>query len=566
MERNLLLAFVLIGVVMYISQTYFAPPPPPKKAAAPTTQSEPAKQSASPAAADANTKPTPPEPVAKPAPAPNASVEKVEPVLIIQTDLYRVAFSNQGATARSWQLRQYRGNDGKPLELINIAAGMDFPFALYFPAAKPTADVNWTWYKQTPDPDNLGVTYEYSDGRTNVRKVFRFQQHSYLTMVSTEVTVDGKPIQALIEWRGGFGDLTVPTAAGNQRTLYFDVTQNKLVEPTAKSAANGPLTASGNFSFGGLADNYFAAVFLAEGTSGMTHVTFSDRVKTPIDETPQPFTGMAVSDGPANRFELFVGPKDLDLLAKINPKLEQTVDFGWLSFLAKPLFLIVNYVNDHWVRNFGWAIVLVTIALNFILFPVKMANMKSMRKMQALKPQIDAINNKYKGIGLRDPKKGDQNQEVMDLYKKHGVNPMGGCVPMLLQIPFFIAFYKVFTVSVEMRGASWLWVHDLSQPEHLWAVSSGQWEIRILPIVMIASQFIMQKMTPQPAGDPAQQKMMMFMPLIFGFMFYGFPSGLVLYYLTCYLVSMAQQWFFNTTSLANVAAQSVLPPKKNGRK
>src|SRR5690349_20741704 len=140
-----------------------------------------------------------------------------------------------------------------------------------------------------------------------------------------------------------------------------------------------------------------------------------------------------------------------------------------------------------------------------------MTNMKSMRKMQALKPQIDAINAKYKGVSLRDPKKGDQNQEVMELYKKHGVNPMGGCVPMLLQIPFFIAFYKVFTVSVEMRGAPWLWVTDLSQAEH--------WQIKILPLVMIASQFIMQKMTPQPAGDPAQQKMMMFMPLLFGFMF-----------------------------------------------
>jgi YidC/Oxa1 family membrane protein insertase len=234
------------------------------------------------------------------------------------------------------------------------------------------------------------------------------------------------------------------------------------------------------------------------------------------------------------------------------------VDFGWMAFLAKPLFLIVNYVNDHFVHNFGWAIVLVTVAINFILFPLKLSNMKSMRKMQALKPQIDAINAKYKNIGLRDPKKGEQNEEVMALYKRHGVNPMGGCLPMLLQMPFFFAFYKVFTVSVEMRGAPWLWVTDLSQPEH--------WEIKILPLVMIASQFIMQKMTPQAGGDPAQQKMMMFMPLVFGFMFYNFPSGLVLYYLTSNLVSMGQQWFFNKTSMANLAAESIGPLKKNGRK
>jgi YidC/Oxa1 family membrane protein insertase len=290
----------------------------------------------------------------------------------------------------------------------------------------------------------------------------------------------------------------------------------------------------------------------------MQQVTFSDSVRTPLDEKLQPFAGVAVSDGGANRFELFVGPKDLDLLKRINPKLEQVVDFGWLAFLAKPLFLIVNWANDHVVRNYGWAIVLVTIAINFILFPLKLKNMKSMRKMQALKPQIDVINAKYKDVGMRDPRKAEQNQEVMALYKKYGVNPMGGCVPMLLQIPFFFAFYKVFTIAVEMRGASWLWVGDLSQPEHL--------PIKILPITMIVSQFVMQKMTPQPAGDPNQQRMMMLMPLIFGFMFYNFPSGLVLYYLTSNLVSMGQQWFFNHTAAAEEAARSVAAPKKSGRK
>jgi YidC/Oxa1 family membrane protein insertase len=377
-------------------------------------------------------------------------------------------------------------------------------------------------------------------------------------MVSTEVTLDGKPLPHMIQWRGGFGDLTIANPSGNQRTLYFDVAQNKLVEQPPKSASKGPVSNSGNFSFAGIADTYFAAVFLPEGNSGMTVVTFDDTVKTPHEQTPVALSGVAIGDGTANRFEVFVGPKDIDLLKRINPRLEQVVDFGWMAFLAKPLFLIVNYVNDRFVHNFGWAIVLVTVAINFILFPLKLSNMKSMRKMQALKPQIDAINAKFKNVGIRDPKKGEQNEEVMALYKKHGVNPMGGCLPMLLQMPFFFAFYKVFTVSVEMRGAPWLWVTDLSQPEH--------WEIKILPLVMIASQFIMQKMTPQAGGDPAQQKMMMFMPLVFGFMFYNFPSGLVLYYLTSNLVSMGQQWFFNKTSMANLAAETIGPLKKIGRK
>ena len=173
-----------------------------------------------------------------------------------------------------------------------------------------------------------------------------------------------------------------------------------------------------------------------------------------------------------------------------------------------------------------------------------------MKKMQLLQPQIAVINAKYKGLSLRDPKKADQNQEVMDLYKKHGVNPMGGCMPMLIQLPFFYAFYKVLSVSIAMRGAEWLWVTDLSQPEQI--------PIRILPIAMIISQFIMQKMTPATGGDPSQQKMMMFMPLVMGFMFYGFSSGLVLYWLTGNVVGIGQQWFFNR----GVTVPAPAPPAK----
>jgi YidC/Oxa1 family membrane protein insertase len=373
------------------------------------------------------------------------------------------------------------------------------------------------------------------------------------------VTTDGKPTPHLVEWRGGFGDLTVPQPSSNTITLYYDLSNNKLQDQRASAAKNGPVTATGNFSFAGLADKYFAAVFLPEGTAPVQQTTFGDWARTPLEEKPQDFAGVAVSDGDTNRFRLFVGPKDLQLLKSVDPKLEQVVDFGWLSLLAKPLFLVVNWANSNFVHNFGWAIVIVTVILNFILFPLRLTNMKSMRKMQALKPQIDAINARFKNVGMRDPKKAEQNQEVMDLYKKHGVNPMGGCVPMLIQVPFFIAFYKVFTVSVEMRGASWLWVTDLSQAEHL--------PIKLLPIIMIVTQFLMQKMTPQANVDPNQQKMMYMMPLVFGFMFYQLPSGLVLYYLTSNLVNIGQQWFFNHTDTARVAALSVQPPKKkNGRK
>ena len=567
MEVRLLIAFLLMGVVMFVTPYFFKSqvPPAANKAATGQTAAQgtpgvPSTPGAQPAA-EVTQPPAPATPEAEVAAAPlpaGATPQKPEPTLVIETDLYRIAFSNQGGTVRSWQLKKAKGNDHKTLDLVNSAAGGDFPYSLHFPEQKPLANVNWSWYQQTVDPDGLGVTYEFYDGHVHVRKVFRFQKASYLSTVTTEATLDGKPLPHMIQWRGGFGDLTITSAAGSQRTLYFDVAANKLVEQSPKSASKGPVAAGGNYSFAGIADVYFAAVFLSEGAGVMQTVTFEDTVKTITEKTPVPLSGVAISDGPANRFDVFIGPKDIGLLKKINPKLESVVDFGWMAFLAKPLFLIVNYVNDTMVHNFGWAIVLVTVAINFVLFPLKLANMKSMRKMQALKPQIDEINAKFKNVGIRDPKKGEQNEQVMALYKKHGVNPMGGCLPMLLQMPFFFAFYKVFTVSVEMRGAPWLWVPDLSQAE--------PWEIKVLPLVMIASQFIMQKMTPQPAGDPSQQKMMMLMPLVFGFMFYHFPSGLVLYYLTSNLVSMGQQWFFNKTSMAQLAAESIGTIKKIGRK
>ena len=181
-----------------------------------------------------------------------------------------------------------------------------------------------------------------------------------------------------------------------------------------------------------------------------------------------------------------------------------------------------------------------------------------MKKMQLLQPQIKAINDKYKGIGMRDPKKQDQNQEVMGLYKKHGVNPMGGCVPMILQIPFFFAFFKVLTVAIQLRGAEWLWVTDLSQPEHITP--------RVLPVAMIISQFIMQKMTPATSPDPNQQRMMMLMPLFMGFIFYGFSSGLVLYWLTSNVVGVVQQVVFNKTFQTPIPAAESKPASKSKKK
>jgi YidC/Oxa1 family membrane protein insertase len=235
------------------------------------------------------------------------------------------------------------------------------------------------------------------------------------------------------------------------------------------------------------------------------------------------------------------------------------VDWGWFFFIAKPLFQSLNYVNDKWVHNYGWSIVVVTILINTLLLPLKVANVKSMKKMSALQPQVKEIQNKYANLPMRDPRRQQQQAEMMDLYKKHGVNPLGGCVPMLLQFPFLFAFYKVLTVAIEMRGASWLWVTDLSQPENL--------AIRVLPLATIATQFVIQRMTPaQPGADPQQQRIMQFMPLMFIFIFYSVASGLVLYWLTGNVVGIAQQWLLNKAMHVDQPAVAVKAPEPQKKK
>ncbi len=546
-EHRLLIAFILMGVVLFLTPYFYKDQPLPPAA----KKSEPA--ATSPAAA--NSKPSTPAPPAAPVESTPVAAGKEE-IFVLDTDVCRVEFTNRGATVKSWTLKKYLDENKKPLELVNIAAAPKAgnPLSLVFRNQKPSADLNSALYAVKPQPDGMGVDFEFSSGRAMARKSFRFRKDSYLAQVSSEVFEGGAPVPHLLAWRGGFGDMSVLNAVGTQHSIYFDSATNTLEVKEAKAAKDGPVVSAGMFSFAGIEDTFFAAVFLPIGNGSVEILTVSDQVSTKFEPKEDSFVGAAVGGEGRNALSLFVGPKDIDILRAVNPKLEQAVDFGWFSFIAKPLFLAVHWVSDSYTRNYGWAIVLVTVFINFALFPLKLTSMKSMKKMQSLKPQIDAINEKYKNVGIRDPKKQEQNQEVMALYKVHGVNPMGGCVPMALQVPFFIAFYKVLSVAIEMRHASWLWVSDLSAPEKL--------PIHILPVAMIASQFIMQKMTPATTGDPAQQKMLLFMPLVFGFMFYNMSSGLVLYWLTGNLVGIAQQLFFNKTSTVSVAAQSVEVTKK----
>ena len=442
-EQRLLLAFVLMMVVLFATPYFFkqnAPPPAKKTAATPPPASavKPPDQPAKPA------RPAPAaaqQPAAQKPAAPVAAQK--EEITVIETDLYRVTFSNHGGVVKSWLLKKFKSDKGQPLELVNSASKVEAPLAFYFKDQKPGVDLNQALFAAKVDPDGLGIAYDFSDGRTVAHKRLKFLKNSYISEVTSEVSEGGRPLEHFLTWRGGFGDMAVANAPSMVVAVHYDLSSGKLVENPPKVAKERPLTAAGQFSFGGVADRYFAAVFLPPGNS-METITFSDTVPTVLEPKEVPFVGSGASDGARNLFQLFVGPKDVDLLRSVNPKLETLVDFGWFAFLAKPLFLIVNWTSDKLSHNYGWAIVLVTIVINMALLPLKISNLRSMKKMQSLQPQIAAINEKYKGIGIRDPRKAEQNQEVMALYKRHGVNPMGGCVPILIQLPFFYRLLQSF--------------------------------------------------------------------------------------------------------------------------
>jgi len=563
MEQRLLLAFLLMGVVLMVSQYLLPKPVPPKPADQKTEQraAEPAKTPAPAPAAAAVAAPAAKKPGEEAKPEKVVATKAEE--FTVDTDMYTVRFSNQGATVKSWVLKKFKDSTGKPLDLVNpvaLAKGLPVPFSYQFKDQKPAIDLNQALFAGKIVDNGLRIDFEYSDGALTAKKSFTFEKSTYLSKVTSDVTQSGVALSHLFVWRGGFGDHTVQKAYAAQHTTRYDSVAGKLTVLDSKEGKDAPVVAAGKFTFAGLEDAYFAAVILPPAMGDVEIQTTSNNLPTALDSSDNEWHVGAMFGGAGKQaYEMYVGPKDIDILKAVNPKLELMVDWGrWFGFLAKPLFMALNWMNDRYTHNFGWTIILVTVIINFLLLPLKFTSMKSMQKMQALQPQIAAINDKYKNISLKDPRKAEQNQEVMDLYKKHGANPMGGCMPMVLQIPFFAAFYTVLSVAIELRSANWLWVSDLSQPETL--------PIRILPVTMVATQFIMQKMTPSASVDPSQQRMMMLMPLMFGFMFYYSSSGLVLYWLTGNVVGIVQQWFFNRFLPVTIPGPKGVAKNKGSRK
>jgi YidC/Oxa1 family membrane protein insertase len=314
-------------------------------------------------------------------------------------------------------------------------------------------------------------------------------------------------------------------AAALARTAggFARVRADKLEKPTA-----WPLDEKG---FAGLEDNYFLAVLIPRGRSSAQAepVAFKD----PSGKSA-PLVATGVSGSGTLEASAYFGPKDVEVLESLNVGLEKTVDFGWFGVLARPLLWLLKRTYT-WCGNFGVAILLVTLLIRVLLFPLLFKSYASMKKMQKLAPKMNAIRDKYKKARSDATQRQKMNEELMKLYQSEGYNPMSGCFPILLQLPILVAFYNVLSHSIELRHAPFvLWMKDLSAADHTY----------VLLILMIVSMYIQQAMTPSTA-DPAQKRIFQFMPLLWGFLFKDMPSGLVLYWLFSNILTILQQMLIN---------------------
>jgi len=456
-------------------------------------------------------------------------------------------------------LKKYKDEDGHPLDLVNpLAVKFGLPLSLYTYDETLRNQINSALYISSGSGSITvpgGLTYEYAQGDVTVRKSFQFGD-TYVISVETVVTQNGKPVQAYPMWPAAFGDQSTGPSYASAKITYI---ANDKVERLAPKKVSSGNTLRGPFNWAGAEDQYFAAIFLPDNPDSVAMVTLHNAISVPKDtKNPDPnnvnhydVLGAAVGDvSGTTRERLFVGPKALPVLEAVRsntapgqmngPDLRNVVDFGFFRLIARPLFLWLVWTHQHMASNWGVCIIILTVIINLVLLPLRITSMKSALKMQKLQPQMKAIQEKYKKYPLRDPRRAEMNTEIGELYKREGANPAGGCVPLIIQMPFLFAFYSMLGVGIELRQAPFLWLHDLSSPD----------KIFILPVLIVITTFLVQKMTPNAGMDPKQQQMMtLMMPLMIGFFSYSLPAGLSVYWTVGNFIAIGQQYIMNRTGL-----------------
>jgi YidC/Oxa1 family membrane protein insertase len=552
MQRQVLLAIVLSFLVIYGWQALFPPPPPPKPGAAPgqvtAAHSGTAAPVAQPPAAVEQSSPTPVQ-------APLVAASSEQDVVVRINAFVDALFTTRGGTLKSWRLKNYYDGLGAELELVpqNLPNAVK-PFTLEVEDAAVSARLREALFKpdrQSIDVSSTGATlaFEFEDASgLKVRKEFSFSpERPYVIKFSASVATNGNALNPFINWGPALGTGVVSGGMNYgpaPQPIYYrdrDVTRVAIADVPAHQQLQG------TFGFAGVDDHYFlSAIIPADQNIQLQYVPL--QTTNAAGQALQFISWSVRGPSPPQNAEFFFGPKDLDVLQSVKPELVRSIHFGIFDWLVVPLLRALKWVNAY-IGNYGWSIIALTVLINLAMFPLRHKSVVSMRKMQELQPQMKAIQDRYAKMKMTDPGRQKMNEEVMALYKQHGTNPAAGCVPMLLTLPVLIAFYSMLSVAIELRGAPFIgWIRDLS--------SYDPWYV--LPVLMGATQFVQTKMTPMSA-DPMQQKMMLFMPLMFTGMLLWAPSGLVLYWTASNIWTVGQQMI--TNRLIGPAPQhNVRPP------
>jgi YidC/Oxa1 family membrane protein insertase len=559
-DKRMLVVFAVTFALIILAQLFLfkkSPAQAPKSNQAQTAQtSQPATQpAAAPAASSMQ------EPSASAAAAQSAIAKSApnEVQTIAENDVYRITFTNRGGAVTSWILKKYKDDEGRPLDLVNKqAVKFGAPLSLYTYDENLRNQINSALY--VPSASGIvsspgELSFEYAANGLSVRKSFIFGS-GYVISIRTEVTQNGNSVPAFVVWPAGFGDEVTAQSYAAERVEYM---ADGKVERLAAKKVSGGNTIRGPFNWAGTQDQFFAAIFLPENPDTAAMVTLHNSITVPKDpKKPNPdevvhyeVLGAAVGDSSGvSNLRLFVGPKALNVLESVRsntapgqmngPNLSKVVDFGFFSLIARPLFQWLVWTHQHMASNWGVCIVILTICINLALLPLRITSTKSALKMQKLQPQMKAIQEKYKKLPMRDPKRQEMNAEIGELYKREGVNPAGGCLPLVVQMPFLFAFYTMLQNAIELRQQPFLWLHDLSSPDKLF----------IMPVLIVVSTYLMQKMTPNAGMDPKQQQMMtLMMPLMIGWFSFNLPSGLSVYWIVGNIILMIQQYVINRSHL-----------------
>ncbi len=548
-QARLPIAIALSFVVFLLWNIFFSPPAPqaPVQDATrqPAAETPAATDQAKPGAVPQTEAPAAPSGGGEAAPARAAGPARS---FKIETGLYAVTVSERGGAVVDMVLKEYRERvepDAPPKSLISqgmiggsylLSANGDLRDEL----ASGTYQSSESRDRITLDsePFTLKLTNQTTDG-LRVEKIYTFSPHSYLIGLKINIFNDGAtngPNQLQVTLRNIMSFENQSYGFEGPSGLIDDsLVQLKPDDIEEQKKGEGRIQWVSNES------RYFMnSLIPQEGLQGQMFPAYEDKVlSNRLVFKTEPL-------GPQQQrsydFSIFMGPKSLSTLRSLNNDLDRAIDFGWFDFIARPCLWFMNFIY-RFIPNYGVAIIILTIVTRLAFWPLAGKSYKSMSEMRKLQPLMQEIREKYKNDKAR------MNQEIMGLYRTYKINPMGGCLPMLIQLPVFFALYQMLYQAIELRHAPFIgWINDLAAPDRLFnfgfsiPLMQAPYGIPVLTLIMGASMFLQQKMSPPP-GDPAQARMMMLLPLVFTFIFINFPSGLVLYWLVSNIVSIAQQYF-----------------------